>query len=297
MEFKVALAQMSSARGDVEGNLEKMRRFVEEAAASGAEIVVFPEMCLCGYTVMDGRDFETFHKCVQSLDSPPIRKLSRLSSKSNIHIVFGAPMEDPARKGVVYNSAVLLEPDGGVHVYNKIHLPTGRYGESTFYEHMYCKPGSELKLCETRLGRIGLQVCRDYAFPEVSRAYCYAGVDVIVNISAAPATSKRFFDIILPARALENSSFLVYVNAVGKYGDVEFFGGSRIINPLGETVVECKTGEEELAVGTISLEQLRETRTRLPILKDVQPPEFYNKLTRKILDEDCRQKTGKKGRP
>lgn len=286
----MALAQINSICGDVEENLERMRHFIERAADSGAEMIVFPEMCLCGYMVMNGRDFETFYKCVQQLDSNPIRELTSLASEKWIHVVFGAPMEDPAKRGVVYNSAVLIEPGGRVNVYNKIHLPTGRYGEGVFFEHMYCKPGSELKMCKTSLGKIGLQVCRDFAFPEASRAYCYAGADMIVNISAAPITSKRFFDIVLPVRAFENSVFYIYVNVAGRQEGVEFFGHSRIIDPLGETVVECKVGEEDFVIGTIDLDFMRNARMRVPVLKDMLPFEVYLELARKLEKEQQLQK-------
>lgn len=285
MEFNVSLAQINSECGNVEKNLEKMCGLIETAASSDAKLVVFPEMSLCGYMVMDGKDFETFYRCVQQPDSYPVRKIASTASELGIHVVFGAPMENPARRGVIHNSAVLVEPSGKIHVYNKLHLPTGRYGEGTFFEHMYCKPGDSLKLCSTSLGKIGLQVCRDFAFPEAARAYCYAGADLIINISAAPHTSKPFFDMVLPVRAFENAAYLVYVNAAGEQRGVNFFGHSRIIDPLGRTLTECKTGEEDFKTGTINLEHERKTRMKNPILKDMLPFKLYTELTEKLKEE------------
>ncbi len=281
MEFKVALAQINSECGNVEKNLKKMCEIVYATANLDAKLVVFPEMSLCGYMVMNGKDFETFYKCVQQLDSHPVKKLASLASELGVHMVFGAPMENPARRGVIHNSAVLVEPSEKIHIYNKVHLPTGKYGKGIFFEHMYCKPGDCLKLCSTSLGKIGLQVCRDFAFPEVARA----GADIIVNISAAPQTSKPFFDMVLPVRAFENAVYLVYVNAAGEQSGVKFFGHSRIIDPLGRTTTECNTGEEDLKIGTINLEHVRKARMEIPILKDMLSFKTYIELAEKLKEE------------
>ncbi len=296
MEFKVALAQINSVCGDVDGNLKRMCSLIERAAGLEAEMIVFPEMCLCGYMVMDGKDFETFYRCVQRLDGESIRKLSSLASKTGLHIVFGAPTEPSKQRGVVYNSAILLEPDGKVNVYNKVHLPTGKYGRGVFFEHLYCRPGEEMKVCDTRLGRIGLQVCRDFAFPEASRIYGYCDVDIIINISAAPVTSKRLFDMVLPVRAFENAAYLVYVNVAGEQRGVSFFGHSRVIDPLGRVTVECKVGEEDFKVGIINLEAMRKMRMKVPIKKDILPIETYQHLLDKLRCKLRNEAEGESGK-
>ncbi|MHA1595637.1 MAG: carbon-nitrogen hydrolase family protein [Candidatus Baldrarchaeia archaeon] len=281
MRFKVALAQMNSICGDVEKNLAKMEELVVRASKEGAKMVVFPEMCLSGYMVMDGKDFQTIFRCAETVDGPSVKRMKKLSEDHGIYIVFGMPLESNTVRGVIFNSAILVMPSGEVGVYRKTHLPTGNLGGTTYYEGLYCQAGDSFPVFDTELGRIGLEICYDFAFPEVTRILAIKGADIVINISAGPESSKPFFDAILPVRAMENGIFLIYVNVAGEQRGYRFFGHSRIFDPLGRVVLECAVGKEDFKVGTIDLGQIKMMRSLLPAFKDRnRRPEIYGELTK-----------------
>ncbi len=278
MEYKVALAQMNSKVGDVEANLEKMANLIGRARDEEAKLTVFPEMSLSGYMVMDGKDFKTFYECAETIDGPSVEAMRNQARENDMYIIFGMPLESSEVKGIFYNSSILVEPSGNVHVYNKVHLPTGNYLNATLFEGLYCQNGSSFPLCETEIGNIGMQICHDFIFPEVSRIYTLKGADILVNISAGPVETKIGFDTILPARAQENAIFFIYVNVPGEQRGARFFGHSRIIHPMGMPIVECEVEKEDFKVASINLDEVRNMRTLSPHLKDRRRSEVYDEI-------------------
>ncbi|MHA1631903.1 MAG: carbon-nitrogen hydrolase family protein, partial [Candidatus Freyarchaeota archaeon] len=107
MEYKVALAQMNSKVGDVEANLEKMANLIGRARDEGAKLTVFPEMCLSGYMVMDGKDFKTFYECAETIDGPSVEAMRSQARENDMYIIFGMPLESSEVKGIFYNSSIL----------------------------------------------------------------------------------------------------------------------------------------------------------------------------------------------
>jgi len=267
-KIKIALAQISCKRGDKAENIKKIESRVTRAKRQGAELVIFPELSLTGYTMRD-----QIYELAETIPGHSTTFLEKLAKKTGAYIVFGMPELSEKTQATVYNTAVLVGPDGFIGKYRKMYLPT----HSVFEEKRYFRPGYQTAVFETELGKIGLIICYDIFFPEVSRLTRLKGAQLIVCISASPATRRTFFETLTAARAIENTAFLAYVNLVGIEDGLQFWGGSRLVGPNGKTLVQAKYDEEDLVIGEINYADIRPTETFVPILKDLRP-ELFDKL-------------------
>jgi len=267
-KIKVALAQISCKQGNKAENIKKIESQVTKAKQQGAELVIFPELSLTGYTMRD-----QIYELAETIPGHSTTILERLAQKTGAYIVFGMPELSEKTQATVYNAAVLVGPDGFIGKYRKMYLPT----HSVFEEKRYFRPGYQTAVFETELGKIGLIICYDIFFPEVSRLTRLKGAQLIVCISASPATRRTFFETLTAARAIENTAFLAYVNLVGIEDGLQFWGGSRLVGPNGKTLVQAKYDEEDLVIGEINYADIRPTETFVPILKDLRP-ELFDKL-------------------
>lgn len=267
-KIKIALAQISCKRGDKAENIKKIEREVTKAKQQGAELVIFPELSLTGYTMRD-----QIYELAETIPGPSTTVLEKLAKKTGTYIVFGMPELSEKTQATIYNAAVLVGPNGFIGKYRKMYLPT----HSVFEEKRYFRPGYQTAVFETELGKIGLIICYDIFFPEVSRLARLKGAQLIVCISASPATRRTFFETLTAARAIENTAFLAYVNLVGIEDGLQFWGGSRLIGPNGKVLVKAKYDEEDLVIGEINYADIRPTEAFVPILKDLRP-ELFEKL-------------------
>lgn len=267
-KFKVALAQISCKKGDKTENIRKIQHKTERAKKQGAELVVFPELSLTGYVLRD-----QIYELAETIPGYSTTVLEKLAKKTNTYILFGMPELSEKTQATVHNAAVLVGPDGFIGKYRKMYLPT----HSVFEEKRYFRPGYQTAVFETELGKIGLIICYDIFFPEVSRLTRLKGAQLIVCISASPATRRTFFEILTAARAIENTAFLAYVNLVGIEDGLQFWGGSRLVGPNGKTLVKAKYDEEDLVIGEVNYADIRPIETFVPTLKDLRP-ELFDKL-------------------
>lgn len=263
--FKVALAQISCRRGDKTENIRKIEDNVVRAKKQGAELVVFPELSVTGYVLRD-----QIYELAETIPGRSTKILERLARKTGTYIVFGVPELSDKTQATIYNAAVLVGPDGLVGKYRKMYLPT----HSVFEEKRYFRPGYQAAVFETELAKIGLIICYDIFFPEVSRLTRLKGAQLIVCISASPATRRAFFETLTTARAIENTAFLAYVNLVGIEDGLEFWGGSRLIGPNGRVLAETRCDKEDLVIGEVDYTDIRPVETFVPILKDLRPELF-----------------------
>jgi predicted amidohydrolase len=267
-EVNAALAQISCKVGDKKHNINVMKKNIKRAKEKGANLVIFPELSLTGYL---NRDLA--YELAEPIPGSSINSLEEIAKKENIHIVFGMPEQSEKAHAVLYNTAVLLGPDGFVGKYRKMHLPT----HSVFEEKRYFRLGYEAPVFETELGKMGLTICYDMFFPEISRLLRLKGSQLIICISASPAVRSRFFEVFTAARALENTVFLAYVNLVGVEDGLQFWGGSRIIAPDGSILAKAKYDEEDLVIGTMDYADLERAEAFVPTLRDLRP-ELFNSL-------------------
>lgn len=266
--IKLALAQISSKRENKQANLEKYETLTLKAKNQDADLIIFPEMSLTGYVVKD-----QIYELAESIPGPSVEKVETLAKKTGMHIIFGMPEVSEKTKATLYNTAVLVGPDGYIGKYRKMYLPT----HSVFEEKRYFRPGYQPAVFDTAIGKIGLTICYDVFFPEVFRLARLGGAQLIVCISASPAVRRSYFEILTAARAIENTAFLAYVNLSGIQEGLQFWGGSRLVSPTGDVLAKAKLDEEDFVCCEVDFQDLRTAEAFIPTLRDIRP-ELFEKL-------------------
>ena len=267
-KIKIALAQISCKREDKAENIRKMEETVTKAKKQGADLVVFPELSLTGYVVRD-----QVYELAETIPGPSTKTIESLARKTKAYVVFGMPELSEKTQATLYNAAVLVGPEGLIGKYRKMYLPT----HSVIEEKRYFRPGYQTAVFDTELGKIGLIICYDIFFPEVSRLTRLKGAQLIICISASPAVRRAFFETLTVARAIENTAFLAFVNLVGIEDGLQFWGGSRLVGPNGKVLVQAKYDDEDLVMCDVDYADIRPVETFVPTLRDLRP-ELFDKL-------------------
>jgi len=266
--FKVALAQINSKVGDKKENISKIEKAVRQAEKEAVDLIIFPELSLTGYVVRD-----RVYELAETIPGPSTRTIQSIARKAKMHIIFGMPELTEKTKATIYNAAVFVGPKGIIGKYHKMYLPT----HSVFEEKRYFRHGYQTATFDTELGKIGVIICYDIFFPEVTRLTRLNGAQLIVCISASPAVRKAFFETLTAARAMENTAFLAFVNLAGIEDGLQFWGGSRLIGPNGRILARAKYDEEDFITCDVDYADLRQVETFVPVLRDLRP-ELFDKL-------------------
>lgn len=257
----LAIGQAPVVLGDIGKNLEIMEGLICEAqrdCEQDIDLIVFPELFITGYNLRDN-----YHDVAEKIPGKGKAQsgMYRLAKTYNIHIATGIVEKDGKS---LFNSAILIGPEGYIGHYRKQFLPN--FGP--FEEKMFFGEGDKTPVFETPFGKIGIQICYDIFFPETSMGLAHNGADLILNLAASPTTSRPLFHRVLPARAIETTCFYAYVNNVGTQGSLTFAGESTIVDPRGKTIAEIPAFEEGVIVCEISIEELDSYRDARPILRD-----------------------------
>ena len=266
----VAAAQIEPKLAEPERNLEACLARLEEAAAAGAELLVLPECAIPGYMFESAEEALPF---AEEIPGPSSEVLERESRRLGMHVVCGLLERDG---DTLRNAAVLVGPDGLVGTYRKTHLPF--LGVDRFVV-----PGDELTVYETPLGRIGVEICYDLRFPEVTRTLALKGADIVAHPTNFPIAAKLQTELITVARAAENRIYLLTANRVGKERSGEFCGWSQIVDPYGTRLAEAGETEEVLLVADVEVENARDKDYVIPgeyelYLFGHRRPELYGAL-------------------
>jgi 5-aminopentanamidase len=253
---RLALHAAAPRLGDVEANVAAVAKAV---AARKADLVVFPELFLTGYNI--GDDAQRLALTLEDERLAPIRKACK-SAKATV--IVGAPRAE--RKGITYNSALVVHPDGHTEAYDKRVLAN----YTTFQEGLFFRRGHTDPVVDTAAGRVGISICYDLFFPEFQRRQALAGADLLLNISASPITSQRFFEALFPARAIENASFVAYTNLVGPQDGIVFWGGAQAWNPRGQRMQALEPMKAGSVVVELDWDDLTPAREFRPTLRDMR---------------------------
>ena len=240
-DFRLATVCMRSIAGDAEANLRSMLAYIDKAEAAGAGMVVFPEMSLSGYSMASPPEGLSF-------DSEEVRAVSE-ASKGTI-VCFGFADDEG------YMTQAVAEDGRIVGAYRKTHLG--------YREAEVMRPGDSLDVICTSVADIGIQLCWESHFPDITRTYAMRGADVVLMPTASGLSKERRAEVwsrILPARAYDNSVFVASCNAVGDNGaGVVFGGGSMVLDPLGRVMAETHDDVESMVVADLHAESLDRIR-------------------------------------
>jgi predicted amidohydrolase len=265
----VAAAQIVCRLGDFEGNLTKHRAYAEQAAEAGASFVCFPELSLCGYP----SDGEIPHELAQSLNGELAQCTAAIADELGLVVLAG--MLERGSSGVLYNTQLVAAPGNRLDVYRKTHVPTSEIGRF--------RPGSELTVFSFEQAVIGVQICYDTHFPEVSTIQALSGAEIVFmpHSSTGPETREekrtRWLRY-LPARAYDNSIFALVVNQIDEERGIP--GITMALDPWGKVLAEARPDSEDLLVANFQNEALRQRRAVAEtFFTHFRRPELYGRLT------------------
>jgi predicted amidohydrolase len=262
--FRAAAVQLCASTSKRD-NLAEAERLVRAAAATGAELIVLPELFnLYGNLKQAAAEAEP-------LDGPTAQWLCRLAAEFQAWIVGGSFAEAGSTAGKAWNTSLTIDPAGQVRgVYRKIHLFDVDLGETLrVQESEHLLPGNEIGYWETSLAKIGVSICYDLRFPEIYREQSARGAELLCIPAAFTRTTGRdHWELLLRARAIENQCYVVAANQVGQHSERSAsFGHSLIIDPWGRVLAEASGDEPGIITAELSAETLLEVRRKLPALQ------------------------------
>lgn len=218
-KIKVSVAQLIPKLGDKTFNLRLMQKSIIEAHANESDLIVFPELFLTGYSVEN-----EVEQLAETENGPFLNQIKQLCQQYAIYAIFGFP--ERGDDDHYYISSALIDSNGDLRgIYRKTHLFDKE-------KHTFT-PGEEFKVISTPLGNIGLMICFDIEFPEIARALKLKGADLIAVVNANMEPYGHYHYIYAKARAMENEIPVVVCNRLGKEGELNFCGGSMVIDAQG----------------------------------------------------------------
>lgn len=257
---------------DMERCLETAGGLIRRGRELGLSLLVLPEAALGGYV-------ESLHGDAEpppplALDGPELARVARMAGPMTVCLGF---CEDGGA-GVRYNAAACVSGDGVLGVHRKVHLPLD--------EHRFTTAAGSLEAFDTPVGRLGMLICYDKAFPEAARTLALDGAQVLCTLSAWPCSATnaaerleddrqwRRAELWDRARAAENSFVVVSANQTGAFGRLAFLGGARIVGPGGD--VMAATGPDGgIATARIDLAATVErARAALSPIRDLRPDAY-----------------------
>lgn len=249
-EITVATVQMKPELGNVGNNLVKMSDYISDIVRDQkVDLIVFPELAISGYEL--GMQFT---ELAQRVPGAAVNLLAQRAADAGVYLAFGMPTKEKV-ESILYNSAVLIGPSGDLlGVYHKVHMR----GE----ERMAFREGFKMPVFETgEIGKIGMMIGWDLAFPEVARAMALEGAEVLCCLGSWEERYIEEWRIYARARAYENAIFLAAANRIGEDVTLRFGGESMIVDPRGKV----------LASLSVELDMLRELqREQEALIKELE---------------------------
>ncbi|AXB47594.1 carbon-nitrogen hydrolase family protein [Amycolatopsis albispora] len=232
------------------------------ARASGADLLVCPEMAATGYNIGEAAE-----DLAEQADGPTARRVAEICRAHGLAIAYGYPER---ALGTVHNSVQLIDATGrALANYRKTHL----FGE---LDKAHFSPGDRA-VVQARLGEltVGLLICYDVEFPELVRAHALSGTELLVVPTALMRPYEIVADIVVPARAYESQVFLAYANRCDVEGELDYCGRSVVMAPDGTELARAGAGEE-LLLATVDPARLAASRRENTHLAD-RRPELYER--------------------
>lgn len=230
---------MASKTLDKERNISRTIELLEQAVREKAELIVLPELCTSGY------NFKSLKEATSVSEPIPngltTRRWVKFAEENNVYLI-GGLCESAGNS--LYNSAIMVGPEGYVGTYRKVHL--------WHKEKIWFKAGNRFKVFNTLLGKIGVMICYDNYFPETTRILTRIGADIVCQ----PTATQQDFDLLINhVRSAENAIFIGTANLVGKERDIRFVGQSQITNPQGKILVKETEEQESVLTADINISE------------------------------------------
>lgn len=254
----VGVAQLAGNPGDIESNLDKIRRMAMLGAEQGCQLLLFPELADLGY------DFQAITEHGPSSWPVVEPALAGMARESGIGLACGVCLADA--EGLA-NALVVWGPNGRVLAqYRKTHL----FSTTGADETQIFRPGNRLVSFDLDGIRFGLSICYDLRFPELFRALALRGCHALLMAAAWPAQRIEHWKILTTARAVENQCYFFGANQIGDQGTFPFGGHSLCADMMGQTAM-ADDRSETLLVADLDPERVEAVRSIIPVLRQRRP--------------------------
>ena len=289
----IAMVQQACS-ADREQNLELSLRFIRDAAAKGAQLVVLQELH-CGPYFCQCEDTSYFD-WAESIPGPATARIGTQAHESGVVVV--SSLFERRAAGVYHNTAVVFDSDGTIAgKYRKMHIPD----DPGFYEKFYFTPGDlGFHPIQTSVGKLGVLVCWDQWFPEAARLMALRGAEVLIYPTAIGWTPSDADDekerqrdawtMVQRSHAVANGLPVIVVNRTGfepdptgASGGIHFWGSSFIAGPQGEIITQGNIDAEQVIVAEIERGRTEQVRRIWPFLRD-RRVDAYTGLDQRLLD-------------
>ena len=265
-DIRIAAVTFNSAVNQVNHNLDRMLPWIEKARTNGADLICFPELNVTGYSTKPEMNI-----CAEPIPGPISERLLQMADENQIVILAG--MSELDEKGRIFASHLVVTPQTISGIYRKIHIAPP--------EHNIFSPGNSVPLVEVQAVKLGIQLCYDAHFPELSTRMAVEGADIIFIPHASPrgTPTDKFNSWMrhLTARAFDNSVFIVACNQVGdNQCGLQFPGVAVTIDPSGE-VIEKNIGDlDGMIIADLKADALEAVRGhRMRYFLPNRRPEVY----------------------
>lgn len=233
--MKVGFIQFSPLFGEKEKNISKSVELITKGAE--ADLLVLPELCNTGYLFIDMSELKRLGE--EAPNGSTLKAWQKIAEETDTYLVAGFCEK---KNNDFYNSAVLIAPDGYMDVYQKIHLFDA---EKNFFQ----AGNGPLKVYDIGKTKIGIIVCFDWIFPEITRILALNGAEIICHPAnlVLPFAQKTML-----ARSIENRIFTITANRIGQdvrpNNSLKFTGLSQITNPKMELLIKASKDKEEVGI-------------------------------------------------
>lgn len=267
-----------------EKSIEKHIGMVREAAEKGAQIICLQEIFYGPYFCAE-QNTKWYESAEEVPNGPTVTRFQALAKELGTVLI--VPVYEKAGIGVYYNTAAVIDADGSyLGKYRKQHIPhvAADNDGHGFWEKYYFKPGNlGYPVFDTAFAKVGVYICYDRHFPEGARLLGLKGAEVIFNPSATVAgLSEYLWKLEQPAHAVANGYYVAAINRVGveaPWNMGEFYGQSYLVDPRGQFVVMGSRDQDEVIVGEMDKEVIREVRDVWQFYRD-RRPETYEDMVR-----------------
>lgn len=278
---KAALIQFSGSSEKAK-NIAKAKQSIAEAAGNGAQIICLQE--LFNTTYFCYTEEPAFWDLAEPIPGPAIEEMQQAARQNRVVLV--APIYEKAMRGELYNTAVVIGPDGEIMgKYRKTSIPLVKTSNLIGNEKYYFKPGNlGFPVWQTPFGvNIGVMICYDRHFPEHARLLALNGADLVFVPTATAGMSRYLWEIELQAHAIDNIYYIGGVNRVGlDEGGSEtqfYYGSSFFANPKGKILAQAGDQHDEIVYAEIDLGMMEDLRNTWGFFRD-RRPEVYGPLAR-----------------
>lgn len=264
-ELKLALCQMQVV-DNKQQNIKKALEMIKVSSKEDIQLLILPEMFNCPY---ENSKFEEYAEYID--ESSTLKSMSSAASKFNIHLIAGS-IPEKTDEGI-YNTSFMFNNQGEIiGFHRKMHLfDIDIPGKIIFKESDTLKSGNNITVVDTDLGKIGIGICYDIRFPELSRIMALKGANILVfpgafNMTTGPA----HWETLIRARAIDNQVFVVGTSPASNFeSNYVAYGHSMVCNPWGE-IISSAEFEEKIIYAHLDLKKLESIREELPLLKNLR---------------------------